>query len=120
MNQTVEEAKTYLRFSLVMQQKYFDVLLSTTNIERNWNILEVGCGTGNSTLKLAHKVGLGGNVIAIDPIHQRIIEAEENNNAKNINYSVAYGKDAVSFGEGRFDLVVAGTVMHRRRESEDI
>jgi len=82
--------------------------------------LEVGCGTGNRTLKLAHKVGLGGNVIAIDPIHQRIIEAEENNNAKNINYSVAYGKDAVSFGGGRFDLVVAGTVMHRRRESEDI
>jgi len=35
MNQTVEGAKTYLRFSLVMQQKYFDVLLSTTNIERN-------------------------------------------------------------------------------------
>ena len=112
MNQTTEGVQSYLKTSVRIQQKYLDVLLSNVQVEKDWNILDLGCGTGNGTIKLANMVGPNGKVIALDPIPRRIELAKEKHYADNIEYHIAYGQDAAQFGKEKFDLVVAGTVMH--------
>lgn len=92
-------------------------------MKKGWNILDIGCGTGNGTLKLANIVGAKGKVIAIDPILHRIeLAPKEKNCLDNIEYYVAFGQNAADFGKDRFNLVVAGSVLHwgKQKEKEKI
>ncbi len=43
------------------------MLLDRVPLDKNGTILDVGCGTGFSTLELAQRCGPGANVIAVDP-----------------------------------------------------
>ncbi|XP_066915918.1 ubiquinone/menaquinone biosynthesis C-methyltransferase UbiE-like [Clytia hemisphaerica] len=111
-DQSKEGAENYRLTSSKIQQHYFDMLINTIDIQPGWKVLDLGCGTGNGTKKLCERVGASGHVIGIDPIAERIVQAKEYYAAGNIKYHTAYGRDACTFGEGIFDLVVAGTVMH--------
>ena len=113
MNQSKEGAEDYCKLSASMQQHYFDMLVSTIDIQPGWSILDLGCGTGNGTIKLAKAVGPTGWVVGIDPIQERIEKARIQYSSPNIEYRTGYGHEVSAMpGEHRFDLVVAGTVMH--------
>jgi len=102
-----------MKTSGLLQVKHFDKLLSSVKIEKKWNVLDIGCGTGNNTIRLANMVGPKGKVVGIDPIAERIELAKENNCASNIEYHVGHGQDIEKFvKDQKFDLVIAGTVMH--------
>ena len=118
MNQTLKGAETYEKTSGLLQQRYFDVLISSANVKKGWNILDLGCGTGNGTLKLANIVGPKGKVIGIDPIAHRIEVAKDKNSADNIEYHVGFGQNAVEFGKDTFDLVISGSVLHWNEQKE--
>jgi len=112
MHQAKSAVETY-KESAFSQGRYFDDLLSFVKIEKGWNVLDFGCGTGNNTIRLANMVGPKGKVVGIDPIVERIELAKEKNCANNIEYHVGYGQDVSKFVKNqKFDLVVAGTVMH--------
>ena len=106
--QSKEGAESYRLASSKIQQQYFKMLINTIDIQPGWNVLDLGCGTGNGTKKLGERVGDSGHVIGIDPIAERIVQAKEYNATKNVEYHTSYGRDACTFGEGVFDLVVAG------------
>jgi len=112
MNQTAKGAESYLKTSEILQQKYFNMLISSVNVQKGWNILDLGCGTGNGTIKLSNMVGPKGKVVGVDPIAQRIQLAKKRNCRNNIEYHIGYGQNVVEFGKGRFDLVIAASVLH--------
>ena len=113
MNQSKQGVEEYCKLSRCSQETYFDTLLTMVDIQPGWSILDLGCGTGNETLKLAKAVGSTGSVVGIDPIKERIDKACIEHSLPNIEYRTCFGHEINTlFGDNKFDLVVSGTVMH--------
>jgi 2-polyprenyl-3-methyl-5-hydroxy-6-metoxy-1,4-benzoquinol methylase len=77
---------------------------------RDQRVLEVGCGDGRLTLRLAR---LGANVQAIDPDPNLIRQARKNLPEKfqaNIRYKVGSSGE-LQYPDGSFDLVVFSWVL---------
>jgi len=72
---------------------------------RGKRVVEIGCGNGRLTLRLA---GLGARVQAIDPKAERVREAHENlprRFAKQISYHAGQA-ESLALGTASFDLAV--------------
>ena len=110
-SQTKSGVKDYLELSKIIQEKLFDTLVRDVKIEKGWKILDVGCGTGNNSFKLSQMVGEQGNVVAIDPIKDRIAEAKSSYSSPSLSFHEASGKEVAKFGND-FNLSVASTVVH--------
>ena len=84
-------------------------LLELLSLEKNSQILDLGCGTGYLASVLAEKVGPEGQVTAVDPDTERIKVARESYSCNNLRFLVASDKD---FPKGKYDIVFSSDVIH--------
>lgn len=80
-----------------------DFIISEINQDKNYKILDIGCGTGRHAVELAKR---GYNVTGIDLSPSMIEKAKENANKSNvkIDFSVADARDP--HFDSEFDLVI--------------
>ncbi|GCC11046.1 trans-aconitate 2-methyltransferase [archaeon] len=95
-------------------------LIDTLPIRNNENILDIGCGTGNLTLKMAGIVN-NGYVTGIDSSPLMIKKAKEMAESilvKNIRFLVMDAGD-INFNR-QFDMVFSNSAIHWIKESEKL
>jgi SAM-dependent methyltransferase len=87
-------------------QELKSISLGRAELARGCNILDVGCGFGLETLRLARQVLPGGTVAGIDKSADFIAEAEQRANAAGLEIDYRAG-DAASlpYPDGSFDFV---------------
>ena len=84
-------------------------LLGRTAARLGDRVLDVGCGTGATSMKFADQVGSGGNVVGID-ISQPLIDlAEESRANRGLDQVIYHVADAQTheLEIGKFDLIVS-------------
>lgn len=83
-------------------------LFEKLDIKKGYNVLDVGCGTGNHIIRLAELFPKG-NYYGIDISKNSIIEAKENALQKNlkINFICGDASDASSLDDGFFDMIIS-------------
>ena len=87
-----------------------ELILSVLKPREKDLILDVGCGTGNYSLKLAK---FGCNVVGIDPskdMIERAVEKSKNLGLSNVRFEVARAEN-IPFPDGYFDAVVSVTAI---------
>ena len=106
-------------------QGYLDVMLApfgaavadAMGIERGAEVIDLGCGCGDTTLDLARRVGAMGRVLAIDVSTRMLHRARERANAAGLDQVVFVHADASTypFEAGAADRVVSrfGTMFFR-------
>ena len=67
MSSDNEAAKSYSKFSSMVQGRWLKVLLSKATVKPGDHCLNIGCGTGNVTAIVAKKIGTNVQVVGIDP-----------------------------------------------------
>jgi tRNA (cmo5U34)-methyltransferase len=82
-------------------------------------LLDVGCGAGNYSLKMLEKVG-GLDVTLVDLSGPMLQRAEERVSVVGARKVTAIQGDIrdIELGEGTFDLILAGAVLHHLRTEE--
>lgn len=102
---TAENNKFYI--------KVFKHLKTSLKIPENARFLDVGCGTGAQSIRLAN---LGFNVVGIDISNDVIIEAKENAFKLNLQDKIHFQQDSLlelSFPDETFDYILCwGVLMH--------
>jgi ubiquinone/menaquinone biosynthesis C-methylase UbiE len=94
-------------------------LVEQLNISARYQVLDVGCGTGRLTLKLASKVD---HITGIDPSPKRIEVANRKltrMNHGNITFELGSRDDIGSYGDDVFDVVYMNAVFHRINDTEE-
>lgn len=74
-------------------------------------VLDVGAGTGRLALHLAELVGATGEVLAVDPLADRV-ELARTRATDNLRVLQARAEDLSAFTDGQFDAVVFNCVLH--------
>ena len=103
-----ESAVTYSQTSS-HQRAVGRKLISKLTIKKGVKILDLGCGTGETTTDLSEVVGPEGTIVAVDPDADRIELAKEKNGRANIEFIV--GNDQ-TFPEDQYDVVFMSCVIH--------
>lgn len=78
-------------------------------------VLDVGCGTGYLTRRMAKAVGPGGSVLGIDPSAEVIAYARRKTPEPHCSYETGVG-EALDASDGSFDVVVTALAMHHLPE----
>ena len=95
-------------------QQYQKYLLK--NIPKNCNfILDVGCGTGELTRKLAL---FGKEIIGIDVSENMLYEAEKRNNDDKIKYIKTSVENYLEETDKQFDIIISIAAMHHMDEEK--
>ncbi|MFH1564081.1 MAG: class I SAM-dependent methyltransferase [Nitrospirota bacterium] len=84
------------------------ILTSSGELNPSKKILELGCGTGEYTLRLAKT---GSKIIAIDISLPLINQAKQKIKATNVNFVIADAEN-LPFKDNTFDAVVGNAVLH--------
>ena len=103
-----KSAETYSQTSS-FQREVGRKLISKLSIPKGAKILDLGCGTGETTTDLSEVVGPEGTIVAVDPDPDRIKLAKEKNARPNIKFVV--GSDQ-TFPEDQYDVVFMNCVIH--------
>jgi ubiquinone/menaquinone biosynthesis C-methylase UbiE len=88
----------------------FDGLVALSGAAPGDRVLDVGCGTGYLTRRVARAVGAGGSVVGIDPSAPMVAHARRVSPAQ-CRFHVA-GAQAVPEPDASFDLVVSSLAVH--------
>ena len=91
-----------------MFQPFEDLLVDTVRESSAREVLDFGCGTGGTTLAIAHAVGDGGRCVGIDVSAPMIARAEQR--AKDVAaraHFVCADAERFPFAPARFDLLVS-------------
>jgi SAM-dependent methyltransferase len=101
----------YARYRPGYPEVFFTDLITRFGLDRTGRLLDLGCGTGQLTLRLAAHVA---TATGIDPEPEMLTEAAAQAQAADItNITWAQGSSAELPGElGRFDLVTMGRSFH--------
>lgn len=86
-------------------------LVAQLELKRGERVLDVGAGTGRLALHLAELVGPEGEVVAADPLDDRLALARSRA-AGNLRVVHARAEDLSAFPADHFDAVVLNSVMH--------
>lgn len=86
-------------------------LLSKLSLKPGDNCLDVGCGTGNLTAKIAEKVEPNGLVIGYDLDRRRINIAKKNNLCRNIKFYEGHLAE-IELAENFFNIAISNLVYH--------
>ena len=108
------------KYDKISKYQYINglALVNKLNISARHQVLDVGCGTGRLTLKLASKVD---HIIGIDPSPQRIEVAHRKltrMNHENITFELGSSDDIGRYGEDVFDVVYMNAVFHWINDKE--
>jgi ubiquinone/menaquinone biosynthesis C-methylase UbiE len=109
------------KYDKVSKYQYINglALVNKLNISFRHKVLDVGCGTGRLTLKLADKVD---HITGIDPSPQRVEVARRKLtklNPKNVTFELGSSDDIGRYGEDVFDVVYLNAVFHWINDKED-
>ncbi len=97
-----------------MEQK--DPILERVGLLKPDNVLDVGCGCGEFTVKLSP---LCGKITAIDFSKELIDRCKRENQRPNITYLCMDGRD-IRYPENNFDMVLERTALHHVLEWEKV
>lgn len=87
-------------------------LLQRLGLEPGMRVLDVGCGPGNITSRIAEIVGTNGSVVGIDPSQERITIAVGERAAPNVSFYVGIAEDLSQFPNASFDIVFVNSTLH--------
>ncbi|KAI0805599.1 S-adenosyl-L-methionine-dependent methyltransferase [Xylaria sp. FL0064] len=87
-------------------------LMKKLEIAPGMRVLDVGCGPGDLTAKIAELVGDNGSVVGIDPSGQRIAIALDQRAKQNISFQVGRAEDLSQFPSRSFDIVFVNSTLH--------
>ena len=88
-------------------------LLARINLIQDQSVLDIGCGTGNLTLRLS-EAGQPCRIVGVD-ISEGVLEVARQQAAKGGSANCEFVKGnacCLPFGDGEFDLVVSNMVFH--------
>ena len=103
--------------ALVMELITSAAVSSTSEIN---NVLDIGCGAGNNTLRLLEKVGsFDSNLLDLsEPMLKRARTRVEAANSGQVAVHQGDFRD-VELAAGQFDVIIAAAVLHHLREDAD-
>ena len=109
------------KYDNVSKYQYINglALVNKLNISSGHKVLDVGCGTGRLTLKLAGKVD---HIKGIDPSPQRIevaLRKLTKMNPGNVTFELGSSDDIGHYGEDIFDVVYLNAVFHWINNKEE-
>ncbi len=87
---------------------------SLGKINRDEQILDIGCGAGVDTILAAIIVGPKGSVVGVDIVPEMIVRAESNlqmMDLDNVNFQKVSGEN-LSFSDDTFDVVISNGVIN--------
>lgn len=87
-------------------------LLQQLEISRSMRVLDVGCGPGDLTSRIAELVGENGSVVGIDPSKERIAIAIDERGRPNLSFQVGRAEDLSQFPSGSFDALFVNSTLH--------
>ncbi|KAI0433300.1 S-adenosyl-L-methionine-dependent methyltransferase [Xylaria sp. FL1042] len=87
-------------------------LLKKLDITHGMRVLDVGCGPGDLTTKIAELVGDNGSVVGIDPSGQRIAIALDQRARQNVSFQVGRAEDLSQFPSRSFDALFVNSTLH--------
>lgn len=93
------------------QYEHGQRLVAHLELQAGERVLDVGAGTGRLALHLGQLVGLTGEVVAVDPLADRLALARARAVA-NLRVVQARAEDLSGFPEHHFDAVVLNSVLH--------
>jgi trans-aconitate 2-methyltransferase len=97
---------------LSSQRRYDDDLLQGLSLPPNGRILDLGCGVGDLTARLASLVPRGA-VVGVDADRDMVAAARLRASDPRLSFQVCRAQDVVALaGEESFDLVVSRAVLH--------
>lgn len=86
-------------------------LVAQAGLSDGQRIVEIGCGTGNLTVR-AKKACPGVDIVGIDPDPRALQRAERKANGMNgIRFARAYAQE-LPFGNGEFDRALSSMMLH--------
>jgi len=100
-----EVAARYTKVRPFFHEEALRRIRAFTGIERFHNVLDVGCGTGQSSVALA---SIADHVIAIDSSQEMLNHAPSR---PNVVYQLGFAEQ-LHFAAGQFDLVSASSALH--------
>ena len=83
-------------------------ILDQVTLPEDSRLLDLGCGTGNITYRLAERIGSKDHVVGVDPDRERITIAQQNNSQSNSTFVVGDGE---TFPENQYDVVFCNYAM---------
>ena len=86
-------------------------LVAKLHLSAGERVLDVGAGTGRLALHLAELVGPSGEVVAVDPLAERLVLARARATA-NLRVIQARAEDLSALPADHFDAVVLNSVLH--------
>jgi ubiquinone/menaquinone biosynthesis C-methylase UbiE len=95
---------------LGFRRRAYDGLVSLSNAVPGERVLDVGCGTGYLTGRMARAVAPGGTVLGVDPSEPMIAYARRTV-SPGCEFRVG-GAEAIPAPDGSFDLVVTSFAIH--------
>ncbi|KAI1302545.1 S-adenosyl-L-methionine-dependent methyltransferase [Xylaria venustula] len=87
-------------------------LLQKLDIARDMRVLDVGCGPGDITVRIAQVVGPNGKVVGIDPSEERIAIAVSEREKPNVSFQEGRAEDLSQFTTKSFDAVFVNSTLH--------
>ncbi len=88
-------------------------LLKKLEVVPGNRVLDVGCGPGNLTARLAELVGKDGSVVGIDPSKERIAIARVlEDTTSNLSFHEGKAEDLSCFPAASFDVVFVNSTLH--------
>lgn len=94
-------------------------LVAQAGLSTGQRIVEIGCGTGNLTVR-AKKACPGADIVGTDPDPRALRRAERKTKGMNgIGFTRAYAQD-LPFGDGEFDLALSSMMLHHLDEATKV
>lgn len=84
-------------------------ILDRLKLLQGCKVVDLGCGTGNYTYRIAERVGTTGRVIGVDPNPERIEIASQKWVKENLTFMVGDGEH---YPEDQYDLVFSHHALH--------
>ena len=95
---------------LGQRARVFDRLVAASGAQHGERVLDIGCGTGYFSRRIAGAVSPDGAVIGIDPSEPMLSYATGHAPA-NCTFRAA-GAEDLPFGDGSFDVIVSSLAFH--------
>ena len=92
-------------------------ILKLLSLPEGSRVLDLGCGTGEITYKLAEMAGSKGQVVGVDPDKERLEVARRNNKFTNLTFVEG---DSATFPEDQYDLIFCYYVTDLIKDKETL